>query len=364
MALIKCPECGQMMSDRAKRCPHCGYDPSYDQGQQATGNGMAQPPLPPQPAAPSYVQPAEPPRPAQPAQPAAPSYVHPAEPAQPAAPSYAQPAEPAQPAAPSYVQPAEPAQPAAPSYVQPAEPAQPAAPSYVQPAEPAQPAAPSYVQPAEPAQPAAPSYVQPAEPAQPQDLAQPAAPGYTPPAEPAGPEPPASDSTTGRRLTALERAKLRQAEQESLAPTRKNGKGLSTAIIIIVVLAIIGGLAWFLFLRPTKTEGIKSDTNERIALGSVMAPRWLVGTFAGSYTTADGASKQVTVDIDSIGNFNVKINEGSQSYESSGIVSDLHADSVKVKFVVGYYKGYDTSFRLDTIGHRFCPEGEAWLDKQ
>lgn len=25
MALIKCPECGQQVSDRAKKCPHCGY---------------------------------------------------------------------------------------------------------------------------------------------------------------------------------------------------------------------------------------------------------------------------------------------------------------------------------------------------
>lgn len=25
MAIIKCPECGQPMSDSAKSCPHCGY---------------------------------------------------------------------------------------------------------------------------------------------------------------------------------------------------------------------------------------------------------------------------------------------------------------------------------------------------
>lgn len=25
MAIIKCPECGQLMSDSAKFCPHCGY---------------------------------------------------------------------------------------------------------------------------------------------------------------------------------------------------------------------------------------------------------------------------------------------------------------------------------------------------
>ena len=24
MALIKCPECGGLVSDRAKKCPHCG----------------------------------------------------------------------------------------------------------------------------------------------------------------------------------------------------------------------------------------------------------------------------------------------------------------------------------------------------
>ncbi len=26
MALIKCPECGNDVSDKAKKCPHCGYD--------------------------------------------------------------------------------------------------------------------------------------------------------------------------------------------------------------------------------------------------------------------------------------------------------------------------------------------------
>lgn len=26
MAIIKCPECGQQMSDNAKTCPHCGYN--------------------------------------------------------------------------------------------------------------------------------------------------------------------------------------------------------------------------------------------------------------------------------------------------------------------------------------------------
>ena len=26
MALIKCPECGNDISDKAKKCPHCGYD--------------------------------------------------------------------------------------------------------------------------------------------------------------------------------------------------------------------------------------------------------------------------------------------------------------------------------------------------
>lgn len=25
MALIKCPECGRELSDRADMCPHCGY---------------------------------------------------------------------------------------------------------------------------------------------------------------------------------------------------------------------------------------------------------------------------------------------------------------------------------------------------
>lgn len=25
MALIKCPECGKEISDKAGKCPHCGY---------------------------------------------------------------------------------------------------------------------------------------------------------------------------------------------------------------------------------------------------------------------------------------------------------------------------------------------------
>lgn len=32
MAIIKCPECGQQMSDNAKTCPHCGYQ--YKQEKQ------------------------------------------------------------------------------------------------------------------------------------------------------------------------------------------------------------------------------------------------------------------------------------------------------------------------------------------
>ena len=28
MALISCPECGNMLSDKANSCPHCGYDQS------------------------------------------------------------------------------------------------------------------------------------------------------------------------------------------------------------------------------------------------------------------------------------------------------------------------------------------------
>lgn len=25
MALIQCPECGKEVSDKARKCPHCGY---------------------------------------------------------------------------------------------------------------------------------------------------------------------------------------------------------------------------------------------------------------------------------------------------------------------------------------------------
>lgn len=29
MALIKCPECGQQISDKADKCPHCGLPSAY-----------------------------------------------------------------------------------------------------------------------------------------------------------------------------------------------------------------------------------------------------------------------------------------------------------------------------------------------
>lgn len=30
MALIKCPECGQQISDKAKVCPYCGHPIAYE----------------------------------------------------------------------------------------------------------------------------------------------------------------------------------------------------------------------------------------------------------------------------------------------------------------------------------------------
>jgi len=29
MALIKCPECGNSISDKAEKCPHCGLPAEY-----------------------------------------------------------------------------------------------------------------------------------------------------------------------------------------------------------------------------------------------------------------------------------------------------------------------------------------------
>ncbi len=29
MALIKCPECGNSISDKAEKCPHCGLPAAY-----------------------------------------------------------------------------------------------------------------------------------------------------------------------------------------------------------------------------------------------------------------------------------------------------------------------------------------------
>ena len=36
MALIKCPECGKEISDKATNCPNCGYPTSISQGKEST----------------------------------------------------------------------------------------------------------------------------------------------------------------------------------------------------------------------------------------------------------------------------------------------------------------------------------------
>lgn len=38
MALIKCPECGKKMSDKAEGCPHCGYSPKNDSSKTTLNN--------------------------------------------------------------------------------------------------------------------------------------------------------------------------------------------------------------------------------------------------------------------------------------------------------------------------------------
>lgn len=38
MALIKCPECGKKMSDKAEGCPHCGYSPKKDSSKTTLNN--------------------------------------------------------------------------------------------------------------------------------------------------------------------------------------------------------------------------------------------------------------------------------------------------------------------------------------
>lgn len=38
MALIKCPECGNSISDKAEKCPHCGIPASYFHEEKATSN--------------------------------------------------------------------------------------------------------------------------------------------------------------------------------------------------------------------------------------------------------------------------------------------------------------------------------------
>ena len=40
MALIKCPECGKSISDKAEKCPHCGIPSEYfpKNGQKVENN--------------------------------------------------------------------------------------------------------------------------------------------------------------------------------------------------------------------------------------------------------------------------------------------------------------------------------------
>ena len=66
MALIKCPECGKIFSDRAAHCPQCGL-PTSDALEMITNATEAQPEAVPQPAAEPVAAPA-----AQSAQPTAP----------------------------------------------------------------------------------------------------------------------------------------------------------------------------------------------------------------------------------------------------------------------------------------------------
>ena len=39
MSLIKCPECGQQISDKAEKCPHCGLPSSYFNVQKSENKG-------------------------------------------------------------------------------------------------------------------------------------------------------------------------------------------------------------------------------------------------------------------------------------------------------------------------------------
>ena len=38
MSLIHCPECGQQISDKAEKCPHCGLPSSYFSKEKAISN--------------------------------------------------------------------------------------------------------------------------------------------------------------------------------------------------------------------------------------------------------------------------------------------------------------------------------------
>lgn len=41
MALIKCPECGNRISDKANKCPHCGLPSEYFDAQKESGSNVA-----------------------------------------------------------------------------------------------------------------------------------------------------------------------------------------------------------------------------------------------------------------------------------------------------------------------------------
>lgn len=172
----------------------------------------------------------------------------------------------------------------------------------------------------------------------------------------------------GYNLTVKKEIKKKAEEKseneldETYEQEKESAKRKDTIISTIVIILLVFGIGAWLFLGNDKEE-TENIPNATITMGDAQVQKWLVGTFDGSYTAADGKAKTVSMDIDSIGNVRLNIKTGKLTSESEGKLVAQHGDSIKINFSKGYYEGIETSFRIDTLGHRICPEGDAWINK-
>lgn len=169
---------------------------------------------------------------------------------------------------------------------------------------------------------------------------------------------------------AMEKEKQRQVEEKAEKEVEELYKQEAKVnkrkyLIILAIVVILLGCAvvgWFVYGNKDK-ETTVYNPNATITIGDAKIQQWIVGTFEGTYSTSEESEKKVSMDIDSLGNVKLHIESSKLTSESEGNLVMQHGDSIKINFSKGYYQGIETSFGIDTIGHRICPEGDAWLYK-